>query len=123
MKHNKFLTTALCAAVLTLVSDGGHAADRAPTLEIEKKSSWVEVTGVIQNIDHDSGVMEIKAYTDPEKTIYNQETIYVTREARIQKDGYQVPLEELDLNDEITVRYLVAPDGRKMTYRIWVDDY
>lgn len=82
--------------------------------------NWEEIAGKLESIDLDTSVLAIKAYSDKEKTSYQEITILVTKMARIEKDGQVIALKELKAGDEISIRYVVTINGQKEAYYLWV---
>jgi hypothetical protein len=109
-----FFTVSLWGLILFPV----HAQDKS--LEMDQPKDWEEISGKIENLNRDTSMIIVKAYSDKGKTLYQEVPILITQEAKIVKAGQVFVLKDLQTGDEISVRYIVKPNGQRAAYYLLV---
>ena len=92
----------------------------AQELIIAPETISEEITGKIEEINYETSYILVKSYMNEAMDTYQEDNFYVLEEAVIEKDGKVIKLSDLSQNEEITVRYRIATDGRKEAEHIWV---
>lgn len=118
MKKSMWILGFLAVSLYGFILAPVYAQERR--LEMNHPENWEEIVGKVESLDLDTSIMGIKAYSNEEKTSYQDVTILITKEAKIVKNGEDLALKDLKTGDEISVRYIVTANGQKEAYYIWV---
>lgn len=105
-------------SLVGLMTSGVNAQDE--TVNMNHLEDWEEVAGKVENINYDTSILTIKAYSGETKAFYQILPILITREAKIVKHGERFSLKDIKSGDKVTIRYIVTANGQKEAYYLWV---
>ncbi len=89
-------------------------------LGLNKPENWEEISGKVENLNFDTLMIIIKAYSGDGQSSYQEVPILIMKEAKIVKNNQAFVLKDLKTGDEILARYIVTPSGQKAAYYLWV---
>ncbi len=93
----------------------------AQEYEISPVQKEEELSGVIEQLSFDPGVILLKSYQDVSDDEYREDTIFVQKEAKIEKDNNAIKLTDLSVGQKITARCNIVSENRKEATHIWVE--
>jgi len=115
MRYKILFSTFVIISYIFGISRLGYAQEIVIPVQNEE-----ETTGIIEDINYETSVISLKSYTDVSRDDYQLDTIYVLKEAVIEKDDNSLKLDALNPGDEITVKYRIDEEGKKEAEHIWL---
>ncbi len=93
-------------------------AQELESVPVQKKE---EFSGVIDELNYETGVVLLKSYQDVSMEEYREDTIFVPKDARIEKDNNVIKFADLLVGQKITVSCEVDVNGRREATHILVE--
>jgi hypothetical protein len=117
MRHKIFLFMFMMASATVFLSTVSHTESEEAPLPHEE-----EITGQVVYVNYDTSMIHLNSYSDTRMTKPREDSIYVLAEAEIEKNGTKLTFKDLSFGQYLTVKYVIADDGRKEAVHIWVKD-